>query len=107
MSRVVAWWPVPNPIDGWITTEKGAIPLFAGTSQGGATVIRPTVTALNAACDRAAQSSSSTSVDSTNRWVPKAAPSARAAWSRASAVEKNARRHWLSLAELSSLSVGS
>ena len=58
-SRVVAWWPVPNPIDGWMTTRcDSGWTRLPGTSHGGATMRRPTSTRARLACERAAQSSS-------------------------------------------------
>jgi hypothetical protein len=45
---------VPNPIDGLMTMAIGA-------SQGGATMMRPTLIARSISCERAAQFSSATS----------------------------------------------
>ena len=95
-NRVVAWWPVPKPIEGWMTMNErlGGQGLMLGRCELGAatvgpTVMRPTVTGLRFSCDRLAQSSSSTSTGSARY---RAAPSAAHAASRVVAVGKNIRR---------------
>ena len=74
----------------------------AGTSHGGATTMRPTVTAFSSAWLRLAQSSSSTSMRARSRTCPPNADrSAASASSRRDELEKNTRQavSWSSIAD--------
>src|SRR6478736_5320366 len=66
-SRVVSWWPVPNPIDGGMTIRCVSSGSPGGMSHGGATTSRPTRTWVRLAWLRAAQSSSSISTSVTRQ----------------------------------------
>ncbi len=89
-SRVVAWWPVPKPMEGSITRQIGASGLRgADVVRAGSTSTRPTLTGSSPSCDLLAQSSSgSFAVDTSRPSSANAAVSAPAARSRASASTK-------------------
>ena len=86
ISRVVAWWPVPNPIDGWMTTMRSQTPdpwFGPLCPTGGATMMRPMVIAPQLGL-RARGPVFVFDLDATRRTggVPNDTPSARAAASR-------------------------
>ena len=90
-SRVVAWWPVPKPIDGRMTmtiVDRSA----GGTSHGGATMMFPTRTARRLGLRRAAQSSSGTSIGSDGSSGNSRAQRSRGAVAFAGAGRKNTRQ---------------
>src|SRR4249920_3828880 len=87
-SRVVAWCPVPKPMEGVIKMTSGLGARGGGRAvTRGEIVRRPMVTGCKSACDRRAQSSSGTSMAAT--W--NSGVSEDWAVSRADAVEKNTR----------------
>src|ERR1051326_527344 len=86
-SRVVAWCPVPKPMDGGIVRQMGLGIGDSGLGGFGKIVIRPTVTGGRFSCDRRAHSSSGTSTAATSKCLSSCARAA----SRTAALGKKTR----------------